>query len=67
LLARLAGLNNVYPKSLLFDTEDFVRYYPMVWLDMPQIWERNEEAKIFRQRAGYPTYYKLPSPDEWLL
>src|SRR3712207_5707026 len=32
----------IYPASLLFDTpwEDFLRYYPWLWLEMPQTWER---------------------------
>jgi ubiquinone/menaquinone biosynthesis C-methylase UbiE len=54
----------VYPKSLLFDNpwEDFVRYYPMVWLDMPQIWERANQKKYQDfspeiETAGYPSYY----------
>ncbi|MBO3464513.1 SAM-dependent methyltransferase, partial [Aetokthonos hydrillicola CCALA 1050] len=37
----------IYPKSLLFDNpwEDFLRYYPIVWLDLPQMWERAQHKK----------------------
>ncbi|BAZ41365.1 type 11 methyltransferase [Calothrix sp. NIES-4101] len=54
----------IYPVSLLFDNpwEDFFKYYPIVWLDLPQIWERNKQknyqdfsAEINTQ--GYPSYY----------
>jgi ubiquinone/menaquinone biosynthesis C-methylase UbiE len=54
----------VYPTSLLFDNpwEDFFRYYPAVWLDLPQIWERANQNKYqeFSQNVdieGYPSYY----------
>jgi len=53
----------VYPKSLLLiiPGQIFFRYYPVVWLDMPQIWSglTKRNTKIFRQRltAGYPSYY----------
>jgi ubiquinone/menaquinone biosynthesis C-methylase UbiE len=54
----------VYPASLLFDHpwEDFFRFYPNVWLDMPKIWERARQ-KNFRDFAAdidtsvYPKYY----------
>jgi ubiquinone/menaquinone biosynthesis C-methylase UbiE len=54
----------VYPASLLFDNpwEDFFRYYPLVWLDTPQIWERANQ-KRYREfgaeidTSGYPNYY----------
>ena len=56
--------NGVYPTSLLFDTpwQDFFRYYPEVWLDLPKIWSR-VQAKEFQKfdpqidREGYPSYY----------
>lgn len=55
---------NVYPTSLLFDNpwEDFFRYYPEVWLDMPLIWERVGEKRYqdFSPEVrieGYPGYY----------
>lgn len=54
----------VYPASLLFDTpwEDFFRYYPLVWLDMPLTWERMGEQRYqdFSPEIrieGYPGYY----------
>ncbi|MBW4628187.1 MAG: methyltransferase domain-containing protein [Brasilonema octagenarum HA4186-MV1] len=54
----------VYPKSVLFDNpwEDFFRYYPMVWLDLPQTWERAQHKRYqeFTQDVdinGYPSYY----------
>ncbi|MCU0536383.1 MAG: methyltransferase domain-containing protein [Hydrococcus sp. Prado102] len=56
--------NKVYPVSVLFENpwEDFFRYYPAVWLDMPKIWERvrNKEYQQFDpelDREGYPRYY----------
>jgi len=52
----------VYPKSLLFDNPGSVRYYPMVWLDMPQIWERANQKKyqdFFRQRLRGSLYSYL--------
>ena len=54
----------VYPKEVLFDNswEDFFRYYPSVWLDLPQIWERVENKKYQDfapeiDTQGYPSYY----------
>jgi ubiquinone/menaquinone biosynthesis C-methylase UbiE len=54
----------VYPASLLFDNpwEDFFRYYPLVWLDLPNIWDRigNKQYQQFSteiDREGYPRYY----------
>jgi ubiquinone/menaquinone biosynthesis C-methylase UbiE len=54
----------LYPVSLLFDNpwEDFFRYYPMVWLDLPQIWERanQKQYQVFSpgvQVEDYPSYY----------
>lgn len=54
----------VYPESLLFDNpwEDFFRYYPQIWLDLPQIWERVEQKKYQDfspkiQTDIYPSYY----------
>lgn len=54
----------IYPHSLLFDNpwEEFFRYYPVVWLDMPQIWERANKKKYqdFSPEVaqdGYPSYY----------
>ncbi|KJH69986.1 class I SAM-dependent methyltransferase [Aliterella atlantica] len=54
----------VYPHSLLFDNPwtDFFRYYPEVWLDMPQIWQRLNQKNYQDFSAnvpkdGYPSYY----------
>jgi ubiquinone/menaquinone biosynthesis C-methylase UbiE len=54
----------LYPTSLLFDNpwEDFLRYYPMVLLDLPMTWERmkqnkNQEFASDIERNGYPSYY----------
>ncbi len=54
----------VYPESLLFDNpwSDFFRYYPLVWLDLPQIWERANQKRYqdFSSNVdtlGYPSYY----------
>ncbi|HLP90549.1 MAG TPA: class I SAM-dependent methyltransferase [Nostocaceae cyanobacterium] len=54
----------IYPTSLLFENswENFLRYYPMLCLDMFSIWERMEQKKNqeFAQeidQEGYPNYY----------
>ncbi|PSO52481.1 MAG: SAM-dependent methyltransferase [Cyanobacteria bacterium QH_6_48_35] len=54
----------VYPQSLLFDNpwQDFFRYYPLVWLDMPSMWERDREKRYQDfspeiDTEGYPSYY----------
>ncbi len=54
----------VYPTSLLFDNpwEDFLLYYPLVWLDLPQLWERasqkkNQDFAPQIDTNGYPSYY----------
>jgi len=54
----------VYPESLLFDNpwEEFFRYYPLVWLDFPQMWERVKQQNYqdFSPEIdtdGYPSYY----------
>ncbi|MBE9177771.1 class I SAM-dependent methyltransferase [Oculatella sp. LEGE 06141] len=54
----------VYPTSLLFDNpwEDFFRFYPTLWLDMPHIWKRANEKRYQDfsptvQTEGYPSYY----------
>lgn len=54
----------VYPASLLFDSpwEDFLRYYPWLWLEMPQTWERISDRRYQDfaselQTEGYPPYY----------
>jgi ubiquinone/menaquinone biosynthesis C-methylase UbiE len=54
----------VYPTSLLFDDPwaDYLRYYPMLCLDMPKIWERVDRKQYQKfspkvDTAGYPSYY----------
>ncbi|MDZ8222387.1 MULTISPECIES: class I SAM-dependent methyltransferase [unclassified Nostoc] len=54
----------IYPESLLFDNpwDDFVRYYPLLWLDSPQMWERVQQQNYqdFSPEIdtdGYPSYY----------
>jgi ubiquinone/menaquinone biosynthesis C-methylase UbiE len=54
----------VYPTSLLFDApwEEFLLYYPAIWWDMPQIWERanRKQYQDFSpeiETSGYPDYY----------
>jgi ubiquinone/menaquinone biosynthesis C-methylase UbiE len=54
----------VYAHSLLFDNpwSDFFRYYPEVWLDMPQIWQRINQKNYqdFSEEIAkdeYPSYY----------
>jgi ubiquinone/menaquinone biosynthesis C-methylase UbiE len=54
----------VYPASLVFDNpwEDFFRYYPAMWLDMPETWQR-VNAKRYQEfdagveTEGLPSYY----------
>lgn len=55
----------VYPKSLLFDNPwaDFFQYYPAIWLDLPQIWERVEkkDTQDFDSTidvSAFPRYYR---------
>jgi ubiquinone/menaquinone biosynthesis C-methylase UbiE len=54
----------IYSQNLLFDNpwEDFFRYYPLIWLDLPSIWERvkNRRYQDFSQEIAtdiYPSYY----------
>jgi ubiquinone/menaquinone biosynthesis C-methylase UbiE len=54
----------IYPASLLFDQpwDDFFRYYPIVWLDMPLTWERMRQKRHQDfdpeiKTEGYPSYY----------
>ncbi|MCU0567419.1 MAG: methyltransferase domain-containing protein [Oculatellaceae cyanobacterium Prado106] len=54
----------IYPAEMLFDNpwDDFFRYYPVVWMDIPTIWDRIS-AKQYQtfspdiQTEGYPNYY----------
>lgn len=55
---------NVYPKQALFENrwDDFFRYYPELWLDLPKIWDRasNKRHQDFSEgvdTTGYPAYY----------
>ncbi len=54
----------VYPTSLLFDDPwaDYLRYYPLLCLDMSKIWERidRKQYQNFSPKVdteGYPSYY----------
>lgn len=54
----------VYPQSVLFDNpwDEFFLYYPAVWLDLPQIWERakqkqHQDFPADINTEGYPNYY----------
>lgn len=54
----------VYPKQALFDNHwnDFFRYYPELWVDLPKIWDRatNKRHQEFSDdisTEGYPDYY----------
>lgn len=54
----------VYSHSLLFDNpwDEFFRFYPAVWLDLPQMWQRangkrSQEFSARVETAGYPKYY----------
>lgn len=54
----------IYPQSLLFDHpwEDFLLYYPLIWLDLPQTWQRITENRYQDfspaiSQQGYPQYY----------
>ncbi|AKG24227.1 class I SAM-dependent methyltransferase [Calothrix sp. 336/3] len=54
----------IYSVDVLFDNPwgDFLRYYPMVCLDLPSIWERARQKKYQDfapeiSTEGYPSYY----------
>lgn len=54
----------LYPVSLLFDDPwaDFLRYYPLLCLDLPDIWQRinQKQYQAFDadvETRGYPSYY----------
>jgi hypothetical protein len=54
----------VYPVSLLFDNEweNFLRYYPALWLDLPNVWQTVKQKKYQNfspdiDLEGYPAYY----------
>ncbi len=53
-----------YSVDLLFDTpwDEVMRYYPAVWLDLPQLWRRAQDKRYqeFAEEidtSGYPKYY----------
>ena len=57
--------DGVYPISLLFETDlpNFLAYYPAVWLDLPQIWQKRQkqEYQQFSPEINletYPSYYR---------
>lgn len=54
----------VYPKEVLFDNPwaDFFRFYPLVCLDVPSIWDRFNKRVYHKfdqniDTSGYPKYY----------
>ncbi|AFY81727.1 class I SAM-dependent methyltransferase [Oscillatoria acuminata] len=54
----------IYPTDLLFDHpwEDFLRHYPLLCLDMPQVWMRSQQNKHQEfasdiDTTRYPAYY----------
>ena len=54
----------IYPTGLLFDAPwfDWASRYPLVWLDMPAIWNRRSQRKVRDlpsevNLAAYPDYY----------
>ena len=54
----------VYPKQSLFENNwnDFFRYYPELWIDLPKIWDRANQKRHqdFSEgisTEGYPAYY----------
>lgn len=54
----------LYSTSLLFDNpwSDFFRYYPEVWVDLTQIWQRSRKKEYQKfdssiETEGYPDYY----------
>ena len=54
----------IYPTDLLFDNpwDDFFRYYPAIWLDLPQMHARANQRRYQDfaseiETEGYPRYY----------
>jgi SAM-dependent methyltransferase len=54
----------LYPTSLLFDAPwlDWAARYPLLWLDMPLIWRRQQERNVREMPShvnpdAYPDYY----------
>lgn len=53
-----------YPTEILFDNpwQDFFQFYPLIWLDLPKIWERisKKQYQSFDRKlelSDYPKYY----------
>ncbi len=56
--------SGIYPKSQLFEAPwlEWAKKYPLVWLDMPQTWERRKKNKTREiprnvNEEDYPNYY----------
>ncbi|MEL6853881.1 MAG: methyltransferase domain-containing protein [Cyanobacteria bacterium J06606_4] len=56
--------DGVYPKQALFENrwDDFFRYYPELWADLPKIWDRatqkrHQDFSEGIDTTGYPSYY----------
>ena len=56
--------SGIYPKSQLFEAPwlEWAKKYPLVWLDMPQTWERRKKNKTRDipsdvDEDEYPSYY----------
>lgn len=54
----------IYPVNVLFenDWDEFFRYYPIVWIDMPSTWERAKQKRYQDipdtiDTSLYPNYY----------
>ena len=54
----------IYPKSQLFEAPwlEWAKKYPLVWLDMPQTWQRRKKNKTrdipkIVNEEDYPDYY----------
>ncbi len=54
----------IYSTDILFDNpwDDFLRYYPMIWADQPQVWDRVNGKRFEEFSPGiatedYPKYY----------
>ena len=54
----------IYPKSQLFEAPwlEWIKNYPLVWLDMPSTWERRKKKKTRQiprdiNQEDYPNYY----------
>ena len=54
----------IYLEDLLFDAPwlEWARTYPMVWLDLPSMWNRRKERNVKDLPKGtdsslYPEYY----------